>query len=108
MKVTEKISADSNPAVLGTAMVAGLGLVLAVLALGFGVIQGDTGFTGLMLAAGGLLFVLGLVGWVGTAQPHKRFDDINQPAPDDHHHDEHHEEQAIEAAVDHSVEAAHH
>lgn len=104
MKVTEKISADSNPAVLGTAMVAGLGLVLAVLALGFGVIQGDTGFTGLMLAAGGLLFILGLVGWVGTAQPHKRFDDINQPAPDDHHHDEH----AIEAAADHSVEAAHH
>ncbi|NWG15327.1 MAG: hypothetical protein HXY41_01705 [Chloroflexi bacterium] len=108
MKVTEKISADSNPAVLGTALVAGLGVILAVLALGLGVVQGDTGFTGMMLAAGGLLFVLGLAGWIGVAQPHKRFDDISQPAPSDHHHDAHSDEHAIEAAADHSPEVAHH
>lgn len=108
MKVTRKISRDANPVVLGTSLVAGLGLLLAVLALAIGVIQGSTQFTSLMLAAGVLLFIMGLVGWFGVVQPHKHFDDINLPAPDEHHHEAHHDEHAIEPAPDATVEAAHH
>ncbi len=99
MKVTKKISQDANPAVLGTSLVAGLGVVLAVTALAVGVIQGDTQATGLLLAAGLLLFILGVVGWFGLVQPHKHFDDINVPAPDEHHHEAHHDEHAIEPAA---------
>lgn len=108
MKVTEKISRDANPAVLVTAMIAGLGVILAVVALALGVVQGDPNTTGLLLAAGLALFVLGLAGWIGLVQPHKHFDDINVPAPDDHHHDEHHAEHAIEPAPDSAAETAHH
>ncbi len=105
MKVTKKISQDANPAVLGTSLVAGLGVVLAVTALAGGGIQGDTQATGLLLAAGLLLFILGVVGWFGLVQPHKHFDDINVPAPDEHHHEAHHDEHAIEPA---SAEAVQH
>ncbi|MBI5670437.1 MAG: hypothetical protein HZC41_20790 [Chloroflexi bacterium] len=108
MRVTRKISRDANPAVLGTSLVAGLGLILAVTALAVGVIWGSTQFTGLLLAAGVLLFILGLVGWFGLAQPYKHFDDINVPAPDEHHHDDHHDDHAIEPAPDTYVETSHH
>lgn len=107
MKVINKISRDANPVVLGTSLVAGLGVLLAVLALAIGVIQGSTQFTGLMLAAGLLLFIMGVVGWIGLVQPFKNFDDINIPAPDEHHH-ETHVEHAIEPAPDAAVETAHH
>jgi hypothetical protein len=108
VKVTRKISRDANPVVLGTSLVAGLGVLLAVLSLAIGVVQGSTQFTGLMLVAGLLLFIMGLVGWMGVVQPFKHFDDINIPAPDEHHHEESHDEHAIEPALDAAVETAHH
>lgn len=108
MRVTRKISRDANPTVLATSLVAGLGLILAVTALAIGVIQGNTQFTGLLLAAGVLLFILGVVGWFGLVQPHKHFDDINEPAPDEHHPEAHHDEHAIEPTPDTDVETSQH
>ncbi|HEX2905864.1 MAG TPA: hypothetical protein VHO69_03335 [Phototrophicaceae bacterium] len=104
MKVTQKISRDANPAVLGLALVAGLGVILAIIALADGVIQGNSDFTGLLLVAGLLLFILGVGGWFGLVQPYRHFDDINVPAPDEHHP----APPALEAAHDHPTETAPH
>lgn len=93
MKVSEKISNNPNPAVLGMSMVAGLGVTLVIVALGIGVVQGeaaDSNTIGLLVAAGAALFILGAIGWFGLTQPHKHFDDINVPKDSGHHgHDEH-------------------
>ncbi len=93
MKVSEKISWNHSPAVLGMSMIAGLGVVLIVIALGIGVVQGaqaDGNQIGLIVITGLGLFILGAGGWFGLTQPQKHFDDINVPLDDGHHgHDTH-------------------
>ncbi len=89
MKVSEKISWNHSPAVLGMSMIAGLGVILIVLALGIGVIQTDTADnSGISLAfvSGIGLFIIGAVGWFGLTKPQQHFDDINQPLDDGHGH----------------------
>lgn len=99
MKVSEKISWNHSPAVLGMSMIAGLGVILIVIALGIGVIQGsaaDSSGIALAFITGIGLFVIGAVGWFGLTQPQRHFDDINQPLDDGHHgHSEPHEVHAI-------------
>lgn len=71
-----------NPLIFGLAMTAGIGVILMILALAFGVLQGETadGRTiGLVLAAGFALFLLGSVAWALVTRPFDHFDDINQP-----------------------------
>lgn len=93
IRVLEKINALGNPVILGLALVAGLGFILMMIALGTGVIQGstaDNNAIGLFFAVGLALFILGAVGWFATARPDKHFDDINVPQYTGHH-EEHHD-----------------
>jgi len=83
------------------AFVSGIGLTLMMVALGIGVIEGnaanDSLITGLFV--GGLLaLITGLLAWFFYAQPHKHFDDINEP----HYHGHDHHDDA-----EHTDEAAH-
>jgi hypothetical protein len=93
VKVSEKISQNHSPAVLGLAMIAGLGVILIVLALAIGVVQGnaaDSTTIGLLFVSGIALFLLGAGGWYGVTQPQKHFDDINVPMDEfPHGHNEH-------------------
>lgn len=95
VRVLEKINAVGNPVILGMAMLAGLGFILMMIALGGGVIQGSAGDSnsiGLLFAAGVALFILGLVGWFATARPDQHFDDINVPQYTGHHEEAHHDD----------------
>jgi len=108
VKVSEKISTNHSPIVLGVAMVAGVGVLLMMLALGVGVVQGkaaDGNTVGLLFAAGLVLFVLGAGSWFAVVQPQKHFDDINQPAEDEHHG---HAEIALTAGGEQHPEATGH
>lgn len=93
IKVLEKINAIGNPVILGLALVAGLGFILMMIALGLGVIGGsnaDSSAIGLLFATGLALLLFGAVGWFATARPDRHFDDINVPKYTGHH-DEHHD-----------------
>lgn len=88
MKVSEKISWNHSPAVLGMSMIAGLGLILIIIALGIGVIQGsaaDSNTVAVTFVSGIGLFLIGAVGWFGLTQPQRHFDDISKPLEDDSH-----------------------
>ena len=104
MKVSEKISWNHSPAVLGMSMIAGLGLILILVALGIGVIQGsaaDSNTVAVTFVSGIGLFLIGAVGWFGLTQPQRHFDDINQPLDDGSHgHTEAHDEHAIVPAAE--------
>jgi hypothetical protein len=73
------------------AVIGGIGLMMMSFALGIGVIGAENApmslFNGLFF--GGLLLLIGAsIGWFGVSQPHKHFDDINEPQYTGHH-DEH-------------------
>jgi hypothetical protein len=74
-------------------MTAGIGFILMMLALGFGVVQGSAAngqAVGMGFAIGLALFVIGVIGWVAVVQPFKNFDDINIPKEAGNHaHEEH-------------------
>lgn len=77
---------------LGLSMVAGLGVVLIIIALGVGAVEGasaDSNAIGLMFAAGLILFLLGAISWYSVLQPQKYFDDINVPLEAEPHHGAH-------------------
>jgi len=104
--VTIRTKHTKNPLVLGFGLTAGLGIILMILALAFGVAAGadaDSSMVSLLFVGGIGLFVLGLVAWFFVVQPHKHFDDINVPAEADHHHEPH----DIVPAEAHAVEAHH-
>jgi len=72
----------ANPTTFGLSMVAGVGFILMMLALGSGVVQGDAAngqAIGMAFAAGLALFLCGFIGWLAVVQPFKHFDDINIP-----------------------------
>lgn len=110
MKTSERISYNHSPMVLWVSFVAGLGVILMVIALGVGAVQGEAAngtVIGLLLIAGVILFLLGAIAWFGLTQPQKHFDDISQPAPDDHH-TAHHDEHALAEVPEHGVQTAGH
>jgi hypothetical protein len=104
VKVSEKISWNHSPAVLGMSMIAGLGLILVLTALAIGVIQGtaaDSNTVAVTFVSGIGLFLIGAVGWFGLTQPQRHFDDINQPLDDGSHgHSDPHDEHAIVPAAE--------
>lgn len=91
--MTEHGHPSSRPLTFGLALTAGAGLILMILALAFGVVQGEAAdgtIIGLTFAAGLALLIVGIGGWVAVVQPFEHFDDINVPQYTGHH-DAHHE-----------------
>ncbi len=87
---TNHSSAPSKSVLMGISFVAGAGIVLMIVALGVGAIQGtesDTGTFHLAIALGLLALIGGIIAWVGYVQPQKHFDDINVAQYHGHHHD---------------------
>lgn len=79
----------NNALVIGLAVVGGTGLTIMTVALAMGVIQGENATDMIStLFFGGLVLLVGAsIGWFGVTEPHKHFDDINEP-----HYTGHHEE----------------
>mgnify|MGYP005848782293 CR=1 FL=1 len=81
----------NNPLTFGLAMSGGIGLVVMMLALGIGVMQGeaaDGNAIGMMFMIGLALLAIGVVGWLFVTRPFEHFDDISQPKDSGHHHEE--------------------
>lgn len=79
----------SNPLTFGLAMTAGIGVVVMILALGIGVLgnaDADSRGIGFALAAGFLMLLVGVIGWVVVTRPFDHFDDINVPKDTGHGH----------------------
>lgn len=82
----------SKNVVTGLSMIGGLGLTLIVIALGIGVIRGDTvdsaltNLLGLMVVAGFMALAGAIIAWIAVVQPHKHFDNINEPLEEEAHH----------------------
>lgn len=78
----------AHPLTFGLAMVAGIGVILMILALGFGVLQADadTNVIRLVFVGGLAMLITGVVAWIFIIRPFEHFDDINQPLEDDHGH----------------------
>lgn len=95
-----------NPITQWLAFLAGGGVVLMILALILGVLNtADPSLVNIMLVGGLFMLVIGGVAWMAVARAHEHYDDINQPAPDDHHgHAAHDDEHAHD---DHALEQAH-
>lgn len=90
--MTSQSNKPTTPVSLGLSFTAGFGFTTMAAALALGVIGGDKadgGTIGLLFVGGLALFVVGVAGWVAVVQPHKHFDDINQPMDAGHHHEEH-------------------
>lgn len=104
--MTIRTKHTKNPLVLGFGLTAGLGIILMIVALAFGVSAGaeaDNSLISLLFVGGVALFVLGLAAWFFVVQPHKHFDNIDVPAEAEHHHEPH----EIVPAEPHAVEAHH-
>lgn len=93
-----QIDPTRNSTSFGLALTAGAGLILMILALGFGVVQSDANSTviGITFAGGLLLLITGIGGWLAVTKPFAHFDDINLPKYTGHH-DEHHADAYEEA-----------
>ncbi|MFN8528215.1 MAG: hypothetical protein U0670_06365 [Anaerolineae bacterium] len=93
----------SHPLTFGLSLATGIGVILMILALGFGVVQTDAnGYViGMVFAAGLIAFVTGAIAWVAITRPFTHFDDINQPLEDDHGHSHTHVE--VHADTEHSI-----
>ena len=83
---TEETKGDpvglDRPLVVWLAIIGGIGMTLVMIALGMGVILGEAASGGIVAALfwTGLIGLLGATGgWYAVVQPHKHFDDINQP-----------------------------
>lgn len=90
----ETPQAPAKSLLTGLSMIGGLGILLITLAAAFGVVnpEADSSVIGLTALGGAALLVVSIGGWFIAVQPHKHFDDINQPLYHGHHHDEHHAE----------------
>jgi hypothetical protein len=100
----------SNPLSFGLAMTAGIGVIVMMIALAIGVVQGesaDSRVIGFMLVAGFTLLACGFIGWLIVVRPVDHFDDINVPK-DMGGHGEHETAIVAHDADAHTVEPAHH
>jgi len=108
MKVSAKISHNTSPSVVGVSLIAGLGLVLMITALAVGATQGvdaDTNMIAMLFIGGLLLLIIGVGAWFTITQPHRHFDDINQPAPSDHAHG--HDDHALAVHGESGLQSGH-
>ncbi|PJF28214.1 MAG: hypothetical protein CUN53_01165 [Phototrophicales bacterium] len=95
-----KTTKTDNPLTFGMALTGGIGLVLMIVALGIGVVQGESGNTGavgLLFLGGLVLLIIGVGAWIAVTRPFAHFDDITQPKDTGHGHgsDDHHEPEAL-------------
>ncbi|MDX2137429.1 MAG: hypothetical protein SF123_04990 [Chloroflexota bacterium] len=110
---TSRFKTD-NPMTFGLAMLAGSGVILMILALGYGVVAGanaDTNAIGLFFILGIALMISGFIGWFAVTRPDLHIDDINIPLDDGHGHghDTHHADQEVlPGTTDKAIEPAHH
>jgi len=96
----------SKPVPFGLSLTARAGLILMILALGFGVVQGaaaNSTAIGVTFAAGLGLLLIGVIGWLATVRPFENFDDINQPQYTGHHDASHDAPHADAASHDDSA-----
>lgn len=79
---------------LTMSLIAGFGLTLMIIALAWGVVDGNANSSaiGIMLVAGGMILVSGIGAWAGIVRPWEHFDDINEPHYHGHAHDAHHDD----------------
>lgn len=82
----------------GLAMTGGLGMTIMIVAAGIGVADSaiDSQLIGLFVLIGFLILMTAILAWFFVVQPHRAFDDIDIPAPDDHGHS--HPEETHDAA----------
>lgn len=95
---------------LGLAMLAGGSLTLSIVMVCVGAFfsaGSDTSLIGILFVLGLLGFIGGSAAWVGYVQPYKHFDDITVPLYQGHAHDDHHEA-AHEEEPEHTAHGAHH
>jgi ABC-type nickel/cobalt efflux system permease component RcnA len=81
----------NNPLTFGLAMSGGIGLVVMIVALALGVVQGasaDGSAIGMLFLVGLALLIVGIAGWLFVTRPFEHFDDITQPKDAGHHHEE--------------------
>ncbi len=99
-----------TPITQSLAFLAGGGVVLMILALILGVLNtADAALVNLMLVGGFIMLVTGGVAWMAVSRVYEHYDDINQPAPDEHHEHEAHDEghESHESHDAHALEQAH-
>ncbi|MEQ8673470.1 MAG: hypothetical protein RLP44_12150 [Aggregatilineales bacterium] len=79
---------------LSLALIAGFGLTVMIIALAWGVVDGNANgdIIGVLLVAGGMTLVSGIAGWAGLTRPWEHFDNINEAQY--HGHEEHHDDDA--------------
>ncbi len=84
---------------LSLAGIAGFGLTIIIVALGWGVIDGNANgdVIGMLIVAGAFTLILGIGAWAGLVRPWESFDDINEPQYHGHHHDDDHSDDDAEA-----------
>jgi ABC-type nickel/cobalt efflux system permease component RcnA len=102
---------SSHPLTFGLSLTAGGGVILMILALAIGVIQGEAAdgrLLSMMFAVGVALFIFGLGGWLAVKRPFTHFDDINKPIEDDHHGHASHDDHAIVSAEEPKQLQEHH
>lgn len=95
---------------LGLAMLAGGSLTLSIVMVCVGAFfsaGSDTSLIGVLFILGLLGFIGGSAAWVGYVQPYKHFDDITVPLYHGHAHDEDHEAVHSEEA-EHAAHGTHH
>lgn len=95
-----KTTKTDNPLTFGMALTGGIGLVLMMVALGMGVVQGEGSSTetvGLLFLGGLALLIIGVGAWIAVTRPFAHFDDITQPKDTGHGHEshDHHEPEAL-------------
>ncbi|MCL4248223.1 MAG: hypothetical protein KJ065_08765 [Anaerolineae bacterium] len=108
---TSRFKTD-NPLVFGLSMLAYTGLLIMALAVAYGVVSGadaNTSAVGSFFVLGLVLFLTGVLGWVGVVRPFANFDDINVPMDTGHGHEEHHEDHAaLPETTEKGIEPVHH
>ena len=111
MSTTPKNLKTAHPLTFGLSMVAGIGLILLIGALAYGVAVGESAnmnvISGLFII-GLLLFLSGLIGWLAVVRPFERFDDINVPQYTGHHGHESHGHAIVVSSPDESAPAEPH
>ena len=77
---------------LSFSLLAGTGLTLMIIAIAWGVVDGNANgdIVGILLAGGLGMMVGGIGAWAGLLRPWESFDDINEPHYTGHHHEEDH------------------
>ena len=83
-----QITQPSRPLRVGLSFVAGLGLILMVVAAGIAVTSNETTDTsglGLLFAVGVGMLITGIIVWFAVVRPDTHFDDINEPMYHGHH-----------------------